>query len=40
MYQDEIIAGVEYQVLQNWAMGVKGIYRGSGASWKTDVTCS
>lgn len=30
MYQDEIIAGVEYQVFQDWAVGVKGIYKGLG----------
>jgi hypothetical protein len=30
MYQDEIIAGVQYQILQNWAIGLKGIYKGVG----------
>ena len=30
MYQDEIIAGVEFEVAKNWAIGVKGIYRSLG----------
>jgi hypothetical protein len=30
MYQDEIIAGVEYEVLKNWSLGVKGIYKSLG----------
>ncbi len=30
MYQDEILAGVEFQLIQNWAVGVKGIYKGVG----------
>lgn len=27
MYQDEIIAGVEYEVFKGWSLGVKGIYK-------------
>jgi Carboxypeptidase regulatory-like domain/TonB dependent receptor/TonB-dependent Receptor Plug Domain len=30
MYQDEIIAGVEYEVAPNWAVGLKGIYKKLG----------
>ena len=29
-YQDEVIAGFEYEVLKNWSIGVKGIYRRLG----------
>ncbi len=30
MYQDELIAGFEYEVAKNWAIGVKGIYKALG----------
>ncbi|MDL1951062.1 hypothetical protein FBQ97_14780, partial [Acidobacteria bacterium ACD] len=30
MYQDEIIAGVEYEVVKNWSVGLKGIYKALG----------
>lgn len=30
MYQDEIIAGVEYELFPNWAFGIKGIYKALG----------
>ncbi|MEO8586364.1 MAG: TonB-dependent receptor [Acidobacteriota bacterium] len=30
MYQDEIIAGFEYEVAKNWAIGVKGVYKSLG----------
>ena len=30
MYQDEVIAGVEYEFARNWSVGVKGIYRALG----------
>jgi hypothetical protein len=29
-YQDEVIAGFEYEFLKNWSIGVKGIYRALG----------
>jgi hypothetical protein len=29
-YQDEVIAGVEYEFMKNWSIGVKGIYRSLG----------
>ncbi|HEX5854670.1 MAG TPA: TonB-dependent receptor [Thermoanaerobaculia bacterium] len=30
MYQDELIAGFEFEVAKNWAIGAKGIYRALG----------
>lgn len=30
MYQDEMIAGVEYEVVKNWSVGIKGIYKALG----------
>jgi len=30
MYQDELIAGFEYEVAKGWAIGVKGIYKALG----------
>ncbi len=30
MYQDEIIAGFEFEVARNWAIGAKGIYKSLG----------
>lgn len=30
IYQDEVIAGFELEVLRNWSVGVKGIYRDLG----------
>ncbi len=30
MYQDEIVAGLEYEVLKNWSFGIKGIYKSLG----------
>jgi Carboxypeptidase regulatory-like domain/TonB dependent receptor/TonB-dependent Receptor Plug Domain len=30
MYQDELIAGVEYEVFKGWSLGVKGIYKKLG----------
>ncbi len=30
MYQDEIIAGVEYELVKNWSFGIKGIYKAVG----------
>lgn len=30
MYQDEVIAGAEYEFARNWSIGVKGIYRALG----------
>jgi outer membrane receptor protein involved in Fe transport len=30
MYQDEAIAGVEYEVFKGWSLGVKGIYKKLG----------
>ena len=30
MYQDEIIAGFEYEIAKGWAVGVKGIYKALG----------
>ncbi len=29
-YQDEVIAGFEYEFTRNWSIGVKGIYKGLG----------
>jgi hypothetical protein len=30
MYQDEIVAGVEVEILNHWSVGLKGIYRALG----------
>ena len=30
MYQDEVVAGAEYEFARNWSIGVKGIYRALG----------
>jgi outer membrane receptor protein involved in Fe transport len=30
MYQDEYVAGVEYELFKNWSFGVKGIYKSLG----------
>ncbi len=30
MYQDEYIAGVEYELVKNWSFGIKGLYKSLG----------
>ena len=30
MYQDEYVAGIEYELFKNWSFGVKGIYKALG----------